>query len=159
MLRFLGATARLRGHSGGRLIRFRDAVPVRRDRRSLRRKFRRTARAVMNERKTETTALLRRLSTSCMPLSAVMPGARSSERIVEFLDGTRLLLATRHHTANLKRLERGSRLPPLWLAQAQPDFTHRWFRLWFASPSDAELVEVLAAVVPAAEVPAGKGAG
>jgi hypothetical protein len=152
MLRFLGVTARLRGRRGGHRIRFRDAVPLRRDRRSLRRKFRRAARAVANERKTETTALLRRLSAGCVPLSAVRPGPRSSERIVEFLDGTRLLLATRHRATNLKRLEQGSRLPALWLAQAQPDFTHRWFRLWFASPTDDELVEVLAAVVPTAPV-------
>jgi ubiquinol-cytochrome c reductase cytochrome b subunit len=38
----------------------------------------------------------------------------------------------------------------LWLAQVQPDFTHRWFRLWFASAGRADLAEVLVAVVPTA---------
>jgi hypothetical protein len=133
----------------GKRVRFRDAVPVRRDRRDLRRQFRRAARAVTAERKTETTALLWRLAANRVPLSAVTQGARDSERIVEFLDGTRLLLATRHGTANLERLERSARWPSVWLARAHPDFTHHWFRLWFASASHAGLVEVRAAVTPA----------
>jgi hypothetical protein len=140
---------RLRGRARGKRVRFRDAVPVRRDRRDLRRQFRRAARAVATEHKAETTALLGRLSADRVPLSAVTPGTRETERIIEFFDGTRLLLATRHGTAKLKRLERGASWPPVWLAQAQPGFTHRWFRLWFASASRAELVEVRAAVAPA----------
>jgi hypothetical protein len=48
------------------------------------------------------------------------------------------------------RRDRRDLRPPVWLAQARPDFTHRWFRLWFASASRAELVEVRAAVAPAA---------
>jgi hypothetical protein len=150
--RFVAAAVltRPRGRARGKRVRFRDAVPVRRDRRDLRRQFRRAARAVTAEHKAGTTALLGRLSADRVPLSAVTPGARDTERIIEFLDGTRLLLATRHGTAKLERLERGGFWPPVWLAQARPDFTHRWFRLWFASASRAELVEVRAAVTPAA---------
>jgi hypothetical protein len=140
---------RLLGRARGKRVRFRDAVPVRRDRRDLRRLFRRAARAVTAERRAETTTLLGRLSADRVPLSAVTPGAQDTERIVEFFDGTRLLLATRRGTANLKRLEQGACWPPVWLARAQPGFTHRWFRLWFASASRAGLVEVRAAVAPA----------
>ena len=140
---------RLRGRAREKRVWFRDAVPVRRDRRDLRRQFRRAARAVTAEHKTEITALLGRLSADRVPLSAVTPGARETERIIAFSDGTRLLLATRYGTAKLKRLDRGAFWPSVWLAQAQPDFTHRWFRLWFASASRAELVEVRAAVAPA----------
>jgi len=132
---------RLLGRARGKRVRFRDAVPVRRDRRDLRRQFRRAARAVTAERKAATTALLWRLSANRVPLSAVTPGARDSERIVEFSDGTRLLLAARH--------EQGACWPPVWLAQARPGFTRHWFRLWFASASRAGLVEVRAAVAPA----------
>jgi len=140
---------RLLGRARGQRVRFRDAVPFRRDRRDLRRQFRRAARAVTAERKATTTALLWRLSANRVPLSAVTPGARDTERIVEFSDGTRLLLATRHGTASLQRLEQGACWPPVWLARAHPDFTRRWFRLWFASASRAGLVEVRAAVAPA----------
>jgi hypothetical protein len=140
---------RLLGRARGKRVRFRDAVPVRRDRRDLRRQFRRAARAVTAERKATTTALLWRLSANRVPLSAVTQGTRATERIVEFSDGTRLLLAARHGPANLERLEQGACWPPVWLARANPGFTRHWFRLWFASASRAGLVEVRAAVAPA----------
>jgi hypothetical protein len=145
--------ARLWGRSRGRRIRFRDAVPVRRDRRDLRRQFRRAARAETAERKARTLALLWRLSANRVPVSVVTPGVRDTERIVEFRDGTRLLLAAaRSDTADLRLLDPGAFRHPGWLAQARPCFAHRRFRLWFASANRKDPVEVLAAVESAAEV-------
>ncbi len=145
--------ARLWARSRGRRIRFRDAVPVRHDRRDLRRQFRRAARAETAERKAQTLALLWRLSANRVPLCLVRPGARDTERIVEFRDGTRLLLAaTRSDTADLRLLDPGAFRYPGWLAQAQPCFAHQRFRLWFASASRKEPVEVLAAVEPTGAV-------
>jgi hypothetical protein len=150
-----GGLARLWSRPRRKQIRFRAAVPDRRDRRDLRRQFRRAARAETARRKAETLALLWRLSANRVPVSAVRPGVRDSERIVEFRDGTRLLLAAvRSDTADLRLLDPGAFRQPGWLAQAQPCFAHRRFRLWFASASRRGLVEVLAAVAPAAAVSA-----
>lgn len=146
-----GVTARLWGRARRKRIRFKDAVPVRPDRRDLRRQFRRAARAATADRKAETGALLWRLSANRVPLSVVLPGAQDDERIIEFSDGTRvLLLEARHETGNLKRLAPGDSRSPVWLGQARPCFARRWFRLWFASAARRELVEVLASVTPVA---------
>jgi hypothetical protein len=145
--------ARLWGRSRGRRIRFRDAVPVRHDRKDLRRQFRRAARAETAERKAQTLALLWRLSANRVPLSLVRPGVRDTERIVEFRDGTCLLLAAaRSDTADLRLLDPGAFRYPAWLAQAQPCFAHQRFRLWFASANREQPVEVLAAVESPAAV-------
>jgi hypothetical protein len=133
----------------GKRVRFRQAVPVRRDRKDLRRQFRLAARAVTAERKAEAVAHLVRLSAERVPLSAVMPGTRDKERIAEFFDGTRLLVAARYGSSNLRLLAPGSIWSPVWLAQVRPSFTRRWFRLWFASDSQAGLLEVQALVTPA----------
>lgn len=148
-----GRPARLWGRTGrGRCkrVRFREAVPVRRDRRDLRRQFRRATRAVTAERKAEAAAQLQRLSAERVPLSEVTPGARDKERIVEFFDGTRLLLATPYSSSNLMSLRPGPAWSPVWLAQVRPNFTRRLFRLWFASPGKPGFVEVQASVAPAA---------
>ncbi len=149
-----GRSARLRGRGQARRIRFTDAVPVRRDRRDLRRQFRRTARAMATERKAEMTALLQRLSADHVPLSEVIPRPRTRDGIVVFLDGTQLLLVTRRGSAGMKRLTEGHRASsvPVWLVRAQPSFTRRWFRLWFAPAGSMTLAEVMAKVGP---VPAG----
>lgn len=145
--------ARLWSRSRAKRIRFKDAVPDRRDRRDLRYQFRRAVRAETAERKAETLALLWRLSANRVPLSVVKQGVRDRDRVVEFRDGTRLLLAVvRSDTGDLKLLDPGAFRHPWWLAQAQPCFAHRRFRLWFASADRRELVEVLAAVAPAAAV-------
>lgn len=151
-----GGLARLWSRPRGHHIRFRDAVPDRHDRRDLRRQFRRAARAETAQRKAETLALLWRLTANRVPLSVVRPGGRDSERIVEFRDGTRLLLAAaRSDTAVLRLLDPGAFRHPGWLAQARPCFAQRRFRLWFVSGSRRGLVEVLAAVAPAAAVSPG----
>jgi hypothetical protein len=142
---------RLRGRSGGRRVRFSEAVPVRRDRRDLRRLFRRAARAAAAERKAAMTILLGHLSADHVPLSGVVPGPRAREGIVEFLDGTRLLLVTRPGSAGMKRLREkfsGSGTP-VRLILAQPSFASCRFRLWFAPVGAAKPAEVLAKVGPA----------
>lgn len=85
-------TARFRGGAREPRVRFRDAVPVRRD---LRRQFRRTARTAMGGRKTEMTAGLRRLSADHVLLSGVIPGVQDAGKIAVSADGTRLLLGVR----------------------------------------------------------------
>lgn len=128
-------------------LRFRDAVPVRRDRRELRRRFRRAARAAMADREAQAAAQLGRLAANRVPLSAVTRSRRDT--VVEFADGTRLLLfSTRSGVASLGRLAPGPVWSPVWLAQVRPCFSPSWFRLWFASASQTGPLEVLAAVVP-----------
>jgi cytochrome c oxidase assembly protein subunit 15 len=144
----LGGATRLWARAPGRRIRFSDAVPVRRDRRELRRRFRRAARAAMTERKAELTAVLRRLSADHVPLSGVVPGPRNGDEIVAFRDGTRLLLSVRYSTVAMKRLVRDVPWIPVCLAQVQPCYGRCWFRLWFASAESADLVEVLVRVEP-----------
>jgi hypothetical protein len=143
-------SARLRGRLRERRIRFREAVPVRRDRRELRRLFRRAARAALTERQAEVTALLERLSADQVPLSGVMPGQRARDGVVEFLDGTRLLLVTRRGSARLDRLtdEHSGAGDVVCLLRAQPAFARCWFRLWFASAGARKPSEVLARVSP-----------
>lgn len=149
-----GGSALLRGRGRRRRIRFREAVPVRRDRRDLRHQFKRTARAALTERRAEMAALLQRLSADRVPLSEVIPGPRARDGVVVFLDGTQLLLVTRRGSADMKLLTAGHRASrvPVWLVRAQPPFACRWFRLWFASVGSTRLAEVVAKVGP---VPAG----
>jgi hypothetical protein len=144
-------SARLRGRPRERRTRFRQAVPVRRDRRELRSLFRRAARAALAERQAEVTALLERLSADHVPLSEVVPGPRARDGVVEFLDGTRLLLVTRRGSASMDRLteEHSGTGAVVCLLRAQPSFASCWFRLWFASPGARKPSEVLARVGPA----------
>jgi hypothetical protein len=141
-------------HGRKRRIRFRDAVPVWRDRRDLRRQFQRSARATTAERKAEMTALLQRLSARRVPLAEITPGPHARDGVIEFLDGTQLLLVTRRGSASMKRFGQWhsvSRAPVL-LIRTQPSFTRRRFRLWFTSANSTKPAEVVAEVRP---VPAG----
>jgi hypothetical protein len=144
-------SARQPGRPKERRIRFRDAVPVRHDRRDLRRQFRRAARAAVAERKAEMTALLDRLSANHVPLSAVVPGPEAKRGVVVFADGTRLLLVTRHGSSSIRWLSEGQRGSgtPVRLVRAQPSFARCWFRLWFASAGSARPAELIARVGPA----------
>jgi hypothetical protein len=139
-----------RGWGQRKRIRFRDAVPVRRDRRDLRRQFRRTARAAAAERKAEMTALLGRLSADRVPLSAVTPGPGAKRGVAVFADGTRLLLVTRHGGSGIRWLSEGQRGSgtPVCLVRAQPSFARCWFRLWFASAGSTRPAELVARVGP-----------
>ncbi|MGH3282753.1 MAG: hypothetical protein ACRDNW_26990 [Trebonia sp.] len=129
-------------------IRFRDAVPVRRDRRDLRRRFRRTARAAMGERKAKITAVLRRLSADQVLLSGVVPGTRNTGKVAVFADGTRLLLRMPRGKSGMECLGRRGFQPPIWLAEVQPCFGRRWFWLGFISDGGPVPVQVLASVAP-----------
>ena len=139
-----------RGWGRRKRIRFKEVVPVRRDRRDLRRQFRRAARAAAAERKAETTALLGRLSANHVPLSAVMPGPEAGRGVVVFADGTRLQLLTRHGSSGIRWLSEGQRGSgtPVRLVRAQPSFARRWFRLWFASAGSPKPAELMARVGP-----------
>ncbi|MGH3282324.1 MAG: hypothetical protein ACRDNW_24750 [Trebonia sp.] len=139
-----------RGRERG--IRFRDAVPGRRDRRELRRRFRRVARVVTRERKSETTATLQRLSADHVLLAGVVPGTRDTDDIVEFSDGTRLLISLFSGKADLRHLGLGAPQCRVRLVQALPCFGHRRFWLWFAAADRAVPLEVLASVHPLALV-------
>lgn len=135
------------GGAGGPSVRFRDAVPVRRDRRDLRRRFRRAARAVMGERKAEMTEVLRRLSADHVPLSGVIPVARGTGTVAVFIDGTRLLLGIRCD-GGMERLGQAASRFPVWLADVQPCFGRHLFWLGFAFANHAGPVAVLASVAP-----------
>lgn len=129
-----------------RRIRFRDAVPVRRDRRDLRRRFRRMARIVKRERRAETTATLKRLSADHVLVSSLVAGTLDADDVVEFSDGTRLLVALFSGKADMHRLGLSAPRRHVWLVQALPCFGHRRFWLWFASADRAMPIEVLASV-------------
>jgi len=103
----------------------------------------------MAEREAQSAAQLGQLAANRVPLSAVTRGGRETERVVEFSDGTRLLLTARSGAANLVRLMPGPVWSPVWLAQVRPCFAPSWFRLWFASGGQAVPLEVVAAVAPA----------
>ncbi|MGH3251549.1 MAG: hypothetical protein ACRDOI_35810 [Trebonia sp.] len=141
-------SARPRRRPSERRIRFSEAVPVRRDRRDLRRLFRRAARAAEHERKAEMTALLQRLSADHVPLSEVVPGPRVGDGVVVFLDGTHLVLVTHRGGAGMRWLGERHNDAPVWLVRAQPSFASCRFRLWFASVGAARPAEVLAKVGP-----------
>lgn len=144
-----GRPAWMRGRARQRRVRFRDAVPVRRDRRDLRRQFRRAATAATYERQAQAIALLGRLAADRVPVSAVRPGARETERIIEFFDGTRVQLTARSKSGNLLRLPPGPATRPVWLLRAQPCYARHLFRLMFASAGHPWLLEVQATVGPA----------
>ncbi|MGH3171444.1 MAG: hypothetical protein ACRDN0_36985, partial [Trebonia sp.] len=129
-------------------IRFRDAVPVPRDRRDLRRRLRRAARAAMGERKAEMTVVLRRLSAGHVRLTGVIPGTRDTGKVAVFADGTRLLLGVRSDGGDMERLGRDGSPLPVWLTDAQPCFGRRWFWLSFGSADCRAPLMVLASVSP-----------
>jgi hypothetical protein len=141
--------ARQRRRPRVRRIRFREAFPVRGDRRDLRRLLRRAARAAMIDRKAEMTARLERLCADHVPLSEVLAGPRPRDGIVTFLDGTRLLLLTRLGSREVSRLREDQDAAVMWLIRVQPSFSCCWFRLWFAGAGAAQPAEVLAKVGPA----------
>lgn len=140
-----------RGWGRRRRIRFKEVVPIRRDRRDLRRQFRRAARATLAERRAEMAALLQQLSADHVPLSEIVLGPGARDGIVVFLDGTQLLFVTRYGSAGMKRLRERHRASqvPMRLVGARPSFARCWFRLWFASAYSTKLAEVLARVGPA----------
>jgi hypothetical protein len=130
--------------------RFRDAVPVRRDRRDLRRRFRRVTHVVTGEQRAEMTAVLRRLSADHVPLEDVIPAARGTGTIAVFAGGTRIRLGIRCGGGEMERLGQDDCAPPALLACVRSCFGRRWLWLWFTSADGALLAEVLAIVSPAA---------
>lgn len=100
----------------------------------------------MGERKVVMTAELRRLSADHVLLVGVVPGTQDTGKIVEFADGTRLLLGIRSGSGGMERLGKlGSRLP-VWLADVQPCFGRPWSWLRFTSAGCPVPLEVLTSV-------------
>ena len=142
-----------RGRVRERRIRFRDAVPAPRDRRELRRRFRQVNRAVKSEVRAETAAALQRLSADRVLLSGLVPGTRDMDAIVEFADGTQLLVGLFSAKAEMERLGLRAGRCPVWLARVQPCFGCRRFWLWLASADRLAPLEVLASVQPLVMAP------
>jgi len=96
------------------------------------------------------TELLGRLAVDRVPVSVIAPGPRPRDGVVEFLDGTRLLLATRRGSTGLTRLREEHRAPGaiVLLVRVQPSFASCWFRLWFLAVDAVRPAEVLARVGP-----------
>lgn len=107
----------------------------------------------MGERKTEMTAVLRRLSADHVRLSRVIPATQEKSVVAVFADGTRLLLAVRCGRGGLERLGRDGSPFPVWLADVRPCFGRRWFWLWFTSAGPAAALEVLASASPVPDLP------
>jgi hypothetical protein len=112
----------------------------------LRRRFRRVARAVRRERRAETTAALQRLSVSHVLLAGLVPGSQNMDDIVEFTDGTQLLVGLFSAKADMQRMGLDAVRYPVWLEQVQPCFGHRRYWLWVASVDRGMPLEVLASV-------------
>lgn len=138
---------------GEERIGLRDVVPVRRDRRELRRGFRQVNRAVKSELRAETAAALQRLSADRVLVSGLIPGTRDLDAIVEFADGTRLLVGLFSAKAEMERLGLRAGRCPVWLARVQPCFGCRRFWLWLASAERPVPLEVLASVQPLVMAP------
>ena len=135
-----GARARERRTS------LRDAFPGLRDRRELRRRFRRVARAVRRERRAEATAGLQRLAAGHVLLAGLVPGSQDMDDIAEFTDGTVLLVGLFSAKADMRRLGLRAGQYPVWLEQVQSCFGRRRYWLWVASADRVVPLEVLASV-------------
>lgn len=123
-----------------------DAFPGLRDRRELRRRFRRVARAVRRERRAEATAVLQRLADGHVLLARFIPGSLGTDDIAEFADGTWLLVGLFSAKADMRRLGLRAARYPVWLEQVQPCFGCRRYWLWVASADRVAPLEVLASV-------------
>lgn len=127
---------------------FSDAVPVRRDRRSLRRQLRRTIRATKSEQKAATTAALERLAAGRVLVTRVTTAPNGDDRVIDFADGTSLRLELREGSHVLHNLIRRASYNHVRVAWSQPCFGGSWFRLRLASIETGETAEILAKVSP-----------
>jgi hypothetical protein len=66
--------------------------------------------------------------------------------IVEFTDGTRLLVGLFSAKADMQRMGLDAVRYPVWLEQVQPCFGHRRYWLWVVSSDQGMPLEVLASV-------------
>ncbi|MGH9115819.1 MAG: hypothetical protein ACRDWW_08320 [Acidimicrobiales bacterium] len=132
-------------------VQFKEVVPVRGDRRDLRRRLRVVLRAIRAEQKEAVTRELRALSKGRVPLVRLRPGSSEGAVIVEFSGDVRFLLSVRDCRAEMRRLERRALRGDTYLERAQPCFGRSWYWLWFLSWDGRE--EIFAKVAPFAGVP------
>ncbi len=111
---------------------FSDAVPLRADRRELRRRLSAVVRASRADRRRRITAGLSALARRRVRITAVHPGVVGDE-LVEFADGSRVWLDVRDGSAELRRLAALSTCRDLYLRRVEPCFGCSWYQLAFAS--------------------------
>ena len=109
---------------------FSKAVPLRVDRRELRRQFRAVVRSTRAERKRRVTAGLSYLASRRVPVASVRTGVLGDE-LIEFADGTRIWLDVRDGTTVLRRLAARSPSQYLFLGQVDVCFGCCWYQLHF----------------------------
>ncbi|MGH9057213.1 MAG: hypothetical protein ACRDYY_15340 [Acidimicrobiales bacterium] len=143
--------ARWRRRGGVLRIRFKEVVPLRGDRRDLRRRRRAVLRAIRAERKEAVTQELQELSKGRVPLVRLRPGPGDGAVIVEFTGDVRFLLTVRDCRAELRRLERRAMRGDVYLERVHPCFGRSWYWLWFLSWDGRE--ELFAKVTPFADLP------
>jgi len=120
-----------RWHSSAR-VSFMDAVPLRADRRELRRRLRSAARTTRAERKRRVTARLEDLAMRRVPVASVRPGVLG-DQLVEFVDGTRVWLDVRDGTTAIRRLAARSSCQDIHLGCVEPCFGSCWYQLRFST--------------------------
>ncbi|MGH9072279.1 MAG: hypothetical protein ACRDX8_14215 [Acidimicrobiales bacterium] len=135
-----GARPRIEGLPG---IRFAQAVPRRGDRRELRQQFRAALREVRAEDKNKVKYSLGRLVIHRVPVARTA-WARSGDRIVEFIDGTRIVLAVRGGNAAL-RSANWRPLRATYLRGVEPGLRRGWYYLYFSEAGEGKFA-VLARV-------------
>lgn len=126
--------------------RFKVAVPLRAERRDLRRRLRAAARDELAEQARVITKSLERLAdrrAAVMAVTAAGPVCRNGT--VEFIDGTRFVLRFPNGVRELVRLGR-SLTGIAYLEHVEPSFGHCWYLLRFRSVWGAS-VEVSVKVV------------
>jgi len=129
----------LRGHRWRRSssrVRFSEAVPLRSDRRDLRRQLRAALRTSRAERKRRTTAGLSALASRRVRIASVTPG-ELGDQLIEFADGTRLRLEVRHGTTALRRLAVRAACQDFYLGRIEPCFGCCWYKLGFSCAGES----------------------
>ncbi len=119
-------------------IRFKDAVPSRRDRAELRRRLRTVAPVGRAIEKWEVIGALRWLAERRVHVASIGDRATLWNELVEleFVDGTQALLDVRKGIVSLQRFARGSTGNTTYLAHVRPCFGHRRYRLRFVAGRD-----------------------
>ena len=116
-------------------IRFSKAVPLRADRRQLRRLLRSAVRTTRAERKRRVTAGLSYLASRRVPVASVRTGVLGDE-LIEFADGTRIWLDVRDGATVLRRLAAQSSSQSLFLGQVDVCFGCCWYQLHFCGSGE-----------------------
>lgn len=123
---------------------FTDAVPLHADRRELRRRLRSAARRLRREQKRQVTAAMVDLAVGHVRVNSMTKATLGSE-LVEFADGTRLLLDVRDGSTILGNLAERTSTSGVYLGRVEACFGFGWYQLRFCTDADTG-VAVLARV-------------